>query len=54
MTQEMYYSRLLPIIALIYVAILFLLEWNSTAVIVGGLVVGIFALAGSFITHGQP
>jgi hypothetical protein len=54
MTQEMYYSRLLPIIALISVAILFLLEWNSTAVIVGGLVVGIFALAGSFITQGQP
>jgi hypothetical protein len=54
MTQEMYYSRLLPIIALIYIAVLFLLEWNSTAVIVGGLVVGIFALAGSFITRGQP
>lgn len=53
MTQELYYSRLLPIIAMIYVALMFLLDWNSTAVVVGGIVVGIFALAGSFVTRGK-
>ncbi len=51
MTQEMYYSRLLPIIAMIHVALMYVLDWDSTAVFVGGMLVGVVALAGRFITR---
>jgi hypothetical protein len=51
MTQEMYYSRLLPVIALLYIAILFLLDWDSKAIIVGAILIGALALAGSFVNR---
>jgi hypothetical protein len=49
MNRQQYYSVLLPAAGIIYVIAMFLLDWDSTAVVVGALILGLVAILGRLI-----
>jgi hypothetical protein len=52
LTRQQYYSILIPAAAIIYVIVMFLLDWDSTAVVVGALILGLLAVCGRLVPIG--
>lgn len=51
MNRTQYYSRLVPILGIVYVIINVLTGWNTTVVVVGALILGIVAIVGNWVTE---
>lgn len=49
MERTQFYSRILPIAAIVYVIVMFLVDWNTTAVIVGAMLIALIAVAGNWV-----
>ena len=52
MTRNQYYSILIPAAGIVYLIIMFLLDWNGTAVVVGALIIGLITILGRFAPLG--
>ncbi len=52
MTRNQYYSILIPAAGIVYLIVMFLLDWNGTAVVVGALIIGLITILGRFVPLG--
>ena len=53
MAKGQYYQRVMPVAGIIYVIVMFLTGWNGTAVVVGALLLGLIAVAGTWFTKDE-
>ncbi len=49
MERGQFYSRIVPVAAIVYVIVMFLVDWNTTAVVVGALLIALIAVLGNWI-----
>lgn len=54
MTKGLYYQRVMPIVAILYVIVMALTGWNGTIVVVGALVVALFGVIGNWFASDTP
>jgi hypothetical protein len=47
LSSGQFYSRVMPVAAILYVIVLFLVHFNSTAVVVGALIFALIGVLGS-------
>jgi hypothetical protein len=52
--RRQYWSIVYPVAALVYVAVMFLVDWDGTAVVVGAILLGIMALLARLVPLGPP
>ena len=46
LVRSQYYSMLLSVAGIVYVIVMFLLDWDGTAVVVGALILAVIAILG--------
>ena len=52
MTRSQYYSIVIPVLGIIYLAVLFITDWNGTVAVVGGLLIGAMTILARLIPMG--